>query len=70
MAESPGKYDKKIREEGGPSGGEEGFNMIKEEELIKKSRKPRPRDVIDVEDLRNRHLKKYFGQIKEQHMKQ
>jgi hypothetical protein len=36
MAESPGKYDKKIREEGGPSGGEEGFNMIKEDELIKK----------------------------------
>ena len=39
MAESPGKYDKKSKEEGGPAGnisGGEQFKMINEEELIKK----------------------------------
>lgn len=39
MAESPGKYDKKAREEGGPSGGDGAdgqFKMINEEELIKR----------------------------------
>jgi hypothetical protein len=36
-----------------------------EEEHLKKSRKPRPRDIIDYEELRNRKLKKYFEYLKE-----
>jgi hypothetical protein len=40
-----------------------------EEDALKKSRKPRPRDIIDIEELKNRQLKKYFEYLKEQQNK-
>lgn len=48
---------------------EEKEREIKEkivQDQLKKSKKPRPRDVIDFEEMRRRQLQKYFEHIKEQ----